>query len=251
MIRRFIAWNRALSKSIDRRFFSSMIEDGNSDFNKNFAWKHLHNRSGTLADIGSGKQPFLQNDHINRANWRVIGLDISQSELDRAPIKSYDQTVCAPIEASPLRSVADAFVCQAVLEHVADNVLAFNKLGELLRPGGIGLIFVPSRNAVFARLNLLLPESVKRGLLFYFFPESSYAQGFRSYYHRCTPLEFTALAKQNGLELIEIKTYMASSYFSFFAPFYVAWRLWQLFFHAFAGTQSAETFCMAVRKTSQ
>jgi SAM-dependent methyltransferase len=249
MIRRFVTWNRALSKAIDRRFFVTMIEDGNRDFNEDFAWRHLKNHRGTLADIGSGKQPFLENEHKYRSNWCVIGLDISQSELDRAPKNSYDETVCSPIETSPLSNVADAFVCQAVLEHVADNELAFNRLCELLKPGGIGLIFVPSRNAVFARLNLMLPESVKRRLLFYFFPESSYAQGFRSFYHRCTPKQFMDLAQKNGLDVVETKTYMASSYFSFFAPLYVVWRLWQVLFQALAGTQAAETFCMAVRKT--
>jgi SAM-dependent methyltransferase len=248
MIRQFISWNRKISASIDRLFFPSMREDGNSDFLRNFAWKHLDGVTGTLADVGSGKQPFLRLDHPSRFNWKVIGLDISQSELDRAPKASYDTTVCAAIEDSPLREVADAFVCQAVLEHVQNNERAFERLSALLKPGGIGLIFVPSRNAVFARLNLLLPETWKKKVLFFFFPESSYAQGFRSFYHRCTPGDFVKLSAAQGLDVIELKTYMSSTYFSFFFPAYFVWRLWQVGFRALAGKQAAETFCLALRK---
>ncbi len=71
-------------------------------------------------------------------------------------------------------------ICQALLEHVPSTERAFRAIGSLLKPGGLALIFAPSRNAVFARLNLLLPQRLKRAILFAVFPESRYRDGYSS-----------------------------------------------------------------------
>ncbi len=107
---------------------------------------------------------------------------------------------------------------------------------------------MPSRNAVYARLNIVLPQSVKQRILYWLFPEMRKCQGFPAYYNNCTPAELKKLAIANGLVIIEERYYFTSSYFSFFFPLYIAWRLWVLFFHALAGEQAAETFCLALQK---
>jgi SAM-dependent methyltransferase len=63
-------------------------------------------------------------------------------------------------------------VCQALLEHVSDVNGAFESIASILRPGGQAVIFVRSRNAVFARINLVLPEKFKRWILFQVFPQA-------------------------------------------------------------------------------
>jgi 2-polyprenyl-6-hydroxyphenyl methylase/3-demethylubiquinone-9 3-methyltransferase len=111
-------------------------------------------------------------------------------------------------------------------------------------------IFVPSRNAVFARLNLLLPEPIKRFILFRIFPhKASGHEGFKAYYDRCTPRDFKAMAFRHGFKVDLERFYFTSSYFSFFTPLYVLWRLWLLMFHRIAGDQAAETFVMVLRKS--
>ena len=58
------------------------------------------------------------------------------------------------------------------------------------------------------------------------------------------------MARAAGLEVETEKHYFVSSYFEFFAPLYVLWRIWMLVFRRVAGAQAAETFAMALKKTS-
>jgi hypothetical protein len=110
------------------------------------------------------------------------------------------------------------------------------------------LVFVPSRNAVFARLNLLLPEKLKRYLLFAIFPQTRRDQGFRSFYDRCTPASFRVLASNHGLAVQDCRLYFCSMYFSFFAPLHVIWRLWIFLFMRINREAAAETFAMVFTK---
>jgi 2-polyprenyl-6-hydroxyphenyl methylase/3-demethylubiquinone-9 3-methyltransferase len=131
---------------------------------------------------------------------------------------------------------------------VKDNSAAFLSIASLLKKGGKALIFVPSRNALYARLNVILPEKLKKKMLHTIFPESQSHQGYPSYYDRCTPLQFRALAAFNGLSLVEEKVYYSSGYFTFFFPLHLIWRMWIIVYRAFAGMQAAETYTMVLRK---
>ena len=122
-------------------------------------------------------------------------------------------------------------------------------IASTLREGGVALLFVPCRNAVFARLNLMLPENIKRRILFAIYPQSQeQGQGFPSFYHRCTPAKFSGLADKHGLEIVERRVYFQSAYFTFFFPLHALWRLWVILFRLACGPQAAETFCFALRK---
>jgi 2-polyprenyl-3-methyl-5-hydroxy-6-metoxy-1,4-benzoquinol methylase len=59
-------------------------------------------------------------------------------------------------------------LCKAALEHVGDVEQAFAAFASILKPQGLALIWVPSRHAAFARLNMALPEKMKRNILFCF-----------------------------------------------------------------------------------
>jgi 2-polyprenyl-6-hydroxyphenyl methylase/3-demethylubiquinone-9 3-methyltransferase len=199
-------------------------------------------------DVGGGKQPYINRETKERLGLKVVGLDIDADELARAPQGLYDEVVCADITRFSGPGTADLLVCQALLEHVSDVGAAFTSIASILRPGGRAVIFVPSRNAVFARLNLLLPEKVKRWVLFQVYPQSRVGGGFRSYYDRCTPMDFRELIKTNGLQEIEFRPYYESAYFSFCLPAHIVWRLWTQLFRLMKGDQAAETFCLAFVK---
>ena len=110
-------------------------------------------------------------------------------------------------------------------------------------------MFMPSRHALFARLNLILPEIIKKKLLFVLFPHKAQGHdGFKAYYNQCTPKEFRKLASRNDFEVIEVRPYYISSYFQVFAPLYVLWRLWIMAFKKLAGENAAETFSMVLKK---
>jgi len=247
MIRRFIDWNIRLSCGLDRLLPADYVIDGHSDFKSNFAPKWLK-ANARVVDIGGGKNPFLTVERKNALAIHVTGVDISAQELERAPVGAYDKIIRADISETAGTGNADLCICEAVLEHVQDVAAAFGAIASFLRTGGVALIFVPSRNAVFARLNLLLPERIKRFVLFTIFPHTKRDQGFPSYYNKCTPADFRALATSAGLEIQEAKYYYVSSYFSFLFPLHAAWRAWILLFRSIAGEQAAETFSMAMKK---
>lgn len=247
-IRHFIEWNRGLSAKFDSWIIPARFRiDGNRDFTDDFAKKFL-DRGMEIYDVGGGKNPYIDRQTKERLALRVVGLDIDANELSRAESGLYDETVCADISSFSGKKSADLVICQALLEHVRDVEGAFASIDSILKPGGRALIFVPSRNAVFARLNLVLPEKFKRWILFSVFPQTRHSQGFPSYYDRCTPSDFQLLARRHGFQEVESRCYYQSTYFSFFFPMYLVWRLWVLMFWLVRGEQAAETFSMALTK---
>lgn len=247
MLRTIIATQVWLSRHFDRLLPEKYRIDGNRDYINDFAPKHLA-QGQTIIDIGGGKQPYLSLERKRSLNAKVIGLDIDGAELARAPAGAYDETIVADVSKFRGDNQADLLVCQAVLEHVQDVPGAFIAISSALKPGGKALIFVPSRNAVFARLNIVLPQQVKEWLLYTIFPKTRAAQGFPSFYNRCTPNDFKQLAAENGLTIIDSRYYYISSYFSFCFPLYMVWRFWILLFAMIYGAQAAETFSMVLQK---
>lgn len=248
LLRTFINANIGLSKWFDRQFLPpSFLKDGNRDFITEIVPSYLRQEM-KIYDVGGGKQPFVDTEKKAALGLYVVGVDISQSELDRAPVGAYDEAVCADIANVQGHADGDLVICQAVLEHVRDTEGAMRSIASMLKPGGKALIFVPSKNAVFARLNVLLPENIKRKILYGIYPNARAAQGFPSFYHRCTPDDFIAMAKHNGMAEVESRYYYISSYFSFLFPIYLVWRLWVVLFKSTAGHQAAETFSMVLVK---
>ena len=246
-LRGFIESQRALSEDFDSLLPTHYSVDGHDDFMSSLIPRFL--RSGaTVYEVGGGKHPSIDLATKRKLGLRVIGLDISASELAAAPKGIYDDTIAGDICNIRGAGDGDLIICKGVLEHVKDAECAFAGLQSLLKPGGVALLFVPSRNAVFSRLNRLLPESFKRRILFTIFPHKKTDSGFPAWYDRCTPRDFRELARLNGMEVLDEHHYYRSSYFSFFFPLYLGWRFWVLAFHAVMGSQAAETFTMALMR---
>lgn len=240
--------NVRASRTFDRLLPKDYSVDGNQDFIASFVPGYL--KSGLrVVDVGGGKRPFVSLDTKIPLGLHVLGVDISQSELDRAPKGAYDEVVCADITRYRGKGDADLVICQAVLEHVQEVEAALLSISSILRPGGVALIFVPSRNAVFARLNLMLPDGLRRSLLHFIYPVAREGQGFVSHYNRCTPREFLKMAERSGLVANNVRYYFMSAYFSFFFPAHLVWRVWIVLFRTLAGNQAAETFSLALTKT--
>jgi 2-polyprenyl-6-hydroxyphenyl methylase/3-demethylubiquinone-9 3-methyltransferase len=247
MLVTFIGSQQWLSRKLDELLPADYRVDGNRDFLDSLVPKYLR-QNMNIVDVGGGRTPYLTRKQKASLNAKVVGLDIDSQELSSAPDGTYDEVVCADITKYYGGQTADLVICQALLEHVQDVEKAFVAISSILRPGGRVLVFVPSRNAIFARLNLLLPQRTKRWLLHTIFPATRTHQGFVSYYDQCTPSAFKRLAKEQKLSLDEERYYYISSYFSFFFPFYLTWRLWIVLFRCIRREQAAETFSMVLRK---
>lgn len=249
LIRKLIQANIRISHAFDRIVPERYRIDGNLFFIKRFSPSYIKDNL-IIYDIGGGKNPYISIETKKKLKLRVIGFDIDRNELNRAPVGAYDNTICADITKYRGQGDADLVICQALLEHVNNVDQAFAAIASILKPGGLALTFAPSRNALYARLNLLLPETVKRKILHTIYPKTRESQGFPSYYDQCTPRDFRRLAERHKLSVEAESFHYISSYFSFFFPLYVLWRLWIFLFHRLAGEQAAETFCMALRKQS-
>jgi 2-polyprenyl-6-hydroxyphenyl methylase/3-demethylubiquinone-9 3-methyltransferase len=175
-------------------------------------------------------------------------LDICVDELQGAPEGSYDSTIVADLCDFQGSGDADIVICQATLEHVHDTTGAIGAISSILKPGGKAYIFAPCRNAVFARLNLVLPQRAKEKILFWFLPEAEEGQGFPAKYHKCTPSELEALFRESSLRVVERKFFWMSSYFMVFFPVFLVWRVWQGLFYLVAGSNAAETFIYVVQR---
>jgi 2-polyprenyl-6-hydroxyphenyl methylase/3-demethylubiquinone-9 3-methyltransferase len=247
MLRAILNLQTAVSDRLDQLLPGDYRVDGNTEFACLIVPAHLANGLW-ICDVGGGQTPAIDPTAKQRLSLTVHGIDIDGDALRRAPAGSYDVQICADLTRYRGDGRADLAICRTVFEHVADTDLAFAGLASLLKAGGKALIFVPCRNAIFARLNLLLPERVKVWLLGAIFPETAHEQGFPAVYDRCTPRQFRELAERHGLALLELRTYWSCDYFRFCVPCHLLWRLWQQAARLVAGAQAAETFMMVVQR---
>lgn len=246
-MRRLLTSQVKLSKGFDKLLPADMRVDGSGFFSSHFVKDYV--QPGMLVwDVGSGRFPYFSLEEKKQLKLKVVGLDIVPEELAAAPKGAYDQAVPADLTKFTGDGQADLVVSNAVLEHVRDTRAAMRAISSLLKPGGVAALFLPSRNAVFARMNIVLPEGFKRWLLKNFKPGYTGNAGWPAFYDRCTPADFRKMAAENGLSVVELKTFYISSYFMAFFPAFVLWRAWMLLFRAVAGENSAESFCIALRK---
>lgn len=249
IFRKIIDLNIRASDALDRLIFdekSSFLIDGNTDVS--FVVSDFVTPGMVVIDIGGGKRPFFDVALKDKLNLFVRGIDISEAELALSPQGAYDETVVTAIEDHEGSADADLCVCIAVLEHVRNVELALKAIASCLKPKGHAVLFIPSRNALFARLNLWLPQNIKKKLLYSVFPEKKKDSGFESFYDRCTPQDIENLCSATGMSIVRELLYHNSGYFRCFFPIHLIWRGWVYCFKKLARRQSAETFTIVLSR---
>jgi SAM-dependent methyltransferase len=244
---RFVQSQIFLSNKFDSLLPAQFVLDGNCSFRLDFAPRFLKPNL-VVWDVGAGKHPLIDVELKRRLGLKVVGLDLSESELARAPEGSYDEVVVTDITGFRGTGTADLVVCQALLEHVRDTEAAIRAISTILKTGGLALLFVPSSNAAFARLNRLLPDGLRKRVLRTLHPQGGDRQGFPAYYDRCIPDDFRRLADHSAMSVIDCRTYYTSSYFEVLFPLHLLWRAWILLAYRINRERFAETFSMALQK---
>lgn len=246
--RLFIASQIKLSEWFDCLIPAQLCIDGYGDF-KTLVNPLLQNQKNqTIYDIGGGKNPYITKEIKVKLDCKVIGIDIDSNELNAAPDGLYDNFFVADITDYDGNADGNLAICITLLEHVKDVEAALVGIRSCLKHGGYCALFVPSKNALFAKINKILPNQVKKYILFSLYPNSKKCQGFPAYYDRCTPVELGNIAQSLGFEILDEKYYFKSSYFSFFFPFYFFWRIYILIRYIINKKKAAETFAMVLKK---
>lgn len=240
IINKIIDSQRYICRKFDLLLPAPLTTFANHVFDRDVLPQYLKTEQKIL-DIGGGKHPNITAEQKKNLNLNVTGLDISQDELNRAPNGIYDDTIATDITQYEGQAEYDIIICRALLEHVPDTEKSIKNIDKLTKQGGHILIFVPCKNALFSRLNMILPDGLKRKLLQFAFPAKHQRLGFKAYYDHCTPKEFEKMAEKNGLHIKEKYISYNSEYFTILAPFHILWRLYQLVIYAFKG----ENFCEA------
>jgi 2-polyprenyl-6-hydroxyphenyl methylase/3-demethylubiquinone-9 3-methyltransferase len=234
------------SQAFDRLLPRELQVEGSREYRNNTLPSFL--KPGLVVwDIGSGRTPMIKPERKAQIGLTVVGLDIDPEELENAPPGAYDRAIVADLTQFTGDGTADLVVSHCCLEHVPDNCASIRAIASMLKPGGRAVIYQPSRNAAFSRLNMILPEGIKRALL-RSLPDHGGKGGFKAFYNRCTPGEFKQLARDNGLEVEEARVFWNSGYFQIFPPLHVAWRAGQALFRLVAGEQAAESFLLVLKK---
>jgi SAM-dependent methyltransferase len=245
--RRLIASQVALSCAFDQLLPPSFRVDRSKDFN-------IESSRATCVQVSSSTTSVAEHDHAWTSRpsaalgLTLTGVDLDEAQFAKAPRGLYDPAITADITTYQEQNAADLVVCKSTLEHVRDTEAALARMARLLNPGGTLLVFVPSRNALYARLNVLLPERLKLRLLSAFMPSQADHLGFPAIYDHCTPHHFRRFAARYGLQIKELRPYYISSYFSVVFPAYFLWRVWILAYRAIAREHAAESFVMIARK---
>jgi len=239
-----------LSICFDHLLPAKFCTDGYRDFALSVIPRYLRDNS-VIYDIGGGKNPYMTADlKAKFENCYVIGLDMNKNELLSAPAGIYNKIIVSDISYYEGNKDGDEVICLALLEHVKNVEAGLRGIASCLKRQGYMFMFVPSKNALYARINVMLPERMKRMILFALFSHKRELHGFPAYYDRCTPHDIKRIVPSLGFEVVEEKYYYISSYFSFFFPLYFLWRIYLLVFYWIAKEQAAETFGMVLRKVN-
>lgn len=112
-----------------------------------------------ILDVGSGRKPTIPVDQRPPGTC-YAGLDLSASELRKAPPGSYDELHIADVarRQPQLEGRFDLIVSWQVLEHVKPLRVALENLRAYLRPGGRMVVQFSGKFSAFGLINMAVPN---------------------------------------------------------------------------------------------
>ena len=119
----------------------------------------------TVADVGGGAYPLLDSAFIQENGIEYSLLDISQTQLDKAPaycnkIRVDLATPEDQFSGSVGKECFDLVFSHMFLEHVRDPLRVHRNIHTALKPGGIAIHFFASSNNLPLTINRFMPSRV-------------------------------------------------------------------------------------------
>jgi SAM-dependent methyltransferase len=126
--------------------------EGSVKFPEILGWIQKYKSRGDFFEIGCGMGYFL--DYARRQGFTVSGLEYSEFAAAKAREEFHLDVRCGSLDTiAPLPEAYDVVFLGDVLEHMVDPLRELGRIRELIRPGGIVAIEVPSQfNAIVGRL---------------------------------------------------------------------------------------------------
>ena len=158
-------------------------------------------REVTVLEAGCGSLTYV--DFGSRS--RVIGIDISQEQLDRN--EGLDEQILGDLETYPIAEDAyDAIVCWYVFEHLRRPDLVLVKFVRALAPGGVAVIAVPNVLSPKVLLTKFTPHRFHVWTYRHLFRDPNAGQPGRGPFPTTIPLSIVparlhALAEAHGLQV--------------------------------------------------
>ena len=241
VVRRFATANRSRCRALERvfpRFFRGDLHAEELDRRIEF---DLEREPGAVLEVGGIDRPLLKKN----PHYIYDGLDIEEKN---ACYEIYDHFLVQSIE-KPLDRHYEMIISTAVLEHVPDNVAAFDTIYRALAPGGSIHHYMPSKNHPYALCLRLVGPRLQRFLIRHLRPDSVGITGYPTFFHHCTPGGMRALLAHTGFCDIDIKPYYrANDYFAFFIPAFLVITAFENLCQRFGWSFFASGFVVSARK---
>jgi len=168
----------------------------------------------SVLDVGAGRKPAFPPNRRPRSCY-YAGLDLSASELAKAPPGSYNDTWARDIvsRCPELERRFDLVVSWQVLEHVKPLGTAIENIRSYLRPGGRFVATLSGAFSAYGLINQVVPARVGVWAMHRLLGRDSETV-FPAYYDQCwkTALERT-LGRWSRFEVIPF--YIGATYFAF------------------------------------
>ena len=101
--------------------------------------KHLGDLSNkNLLDIGCSSG--IMTNHYADYFYEVDGLDIDQKAIEYARSNTKNKNInfiLSPLEELQIEKRYDVMICSHIYEHVPDSSILFQRIYDLLKPGGL------------------------------------------------------------------------------------------------------------------
>lgn len=125
-----------------------------------------------VMEIGGGRTPLLSAGEIASHGMTYTVNDISRRELSLAPpwTEKAHFDITGPLP-DGCRGTCDLLFSHMVLEHVPSGEAYYRNVFALLKEGGVSLTFYPTLYSPPFVINRLLPETMSRRLLTWFFED--------------------------------------------------------------------------------
>ena len=233
MLKRFIKINRGISEYFINKFpnFCHGRRTAAADFER-LLEKLIEKRGSgpfTILEIGGIDRPRLKKD----LRYRYVGLDV---DVNDNCYQIYDEFYVQSVE-EPIPVKADLIISKAVLEHVPDVSISFQRMYDCLNEAGEMLHLVPCGYHPYSLATKFVGHKWQRKLIRLLLPpKAAQVRGYKAYYNLCSYSQMKRLVSSLSPENTSITPYWAAvGYFKFFFP---------LFLTIAALNRISEVFCL-------